>query len=154
MKKAVYLVLGLFMVSFNMGCQSSSNRAVEGGVIGGLVGATIGGIVGHQSGHGGEGAAIGAAAGVLGGAVVGSNVQKQPGQAAQPAQAPVVQQAYNPNQIAIQQIVELSREGVHEAVIIDKIKMSNSKYTLTTDDVNNLKQQGVSQNVINVMLGL
>ncbi|MFA6216995.1 MAG: YMGG-like glycine zipper-containing protein [Candidatus Omnitrophota bacterium] len=151
MKRAVYITLGLIMVSLNIGCQSSSNRAVEGGVIGGLVGATIGGIVGHQSGHGGEGAAIGAAAGVLSGAVVGSNVQKQPGQA---AQTPAVQQAYNPNQIAIQQIVELSKEGVHEAVIIDKIKMSNSKYTLTVDDVNNLKQQGVSQNVINVMLGL
>jgi uncharacterized protein YcfJ len=153
MKKAVYLFLSLFVVSLNMGCQSSSNRAVEGGVIGGLVGATIGGIVGHQSGHGGEGAAIGAAAGVLSGAVVGSNVQKQPG-TVQSTQSPAAQQAYNPNQIAVQQIVELSKQGVHEAVIIDKIKMSNSKYTLTTDDVNNLKQQGVSQNVINVMLGL
>ena len=132
------------------GCQGQTNRAGEGAVLGGLLGATAGAIIGHQSGHGVEGAAIGAAAGVAAGAITGSQIQKQPAQttAAQP-----VQQTANPNQMSIAQIADLSKQGVNEAVIIDKIRLTNSRYTLTAADINNLKQQGVSQNIINAMQG-
>ncbi|MDD4909031.1 MAG: hypothetical protein PHJ00_08235 [Candidatus Omnitrophica bacterium] len=144
------VVIFLFLGLVGAGCQSNETRVGEGAVIGGLLGATAGGVIGHQSHHGGEGAAIGAAAGILGGALVGSqiNKNKQGTQAGGSATAP------NPNQMSIQQIVDLSKQGVNEAVIIDKIHLTNSKFTLGAADVDSLKQQGVSQAVIEAMQGL
>ena len=151
MKAITLIILSQLLVTMTVGCQSSPNRTAEGAVIGGLLGAAGGGIIGHQSGHGGEGAGIGAAAGALTGALVGSQIKKPSQGGTQPAQSAP---ANNPNQMSIQQIADLSKSGAHEAVIIDKIRMTNSKFKLTQDDINYLKQQGVSQNVINVMQGM
>jgi len=155
MKKILALMMCSGLVVASLGCQSNKTRVAEGSVIGGLLGATVGGIVGHQSGHGAEGAAIGAAAGVLGGALVGAQVKK-PGQqqeqgTAQSAQATL---AANPNQMSQQQIIDFAKQGVNEAVVIDKIRLTNSKFVLTPADIDNLKKQGVSQKVIDVMQGL
>lgn len=147
MKKIFISGLGLVFILVVSGCQNAQSRAGEGAVIGGLLGATAGGIIGHQSHHGGEGAAIGLAAGALTGAIVGSQVPKS-GQAAQ--QAP---QGNNPNQMNMQQVVDLSRQGINEDVIIDKIRLTNSRFNLTANDLDYLKQQGVSEKVIDVMQG-
>ena len=105
---------------------------------------------GHQSHHGGEGAGIGAAVGVVSGAVIGSQIEKkQSGQA-----APQGTQAQNPNQMSTEQIIDMSKQGIHEDAIVDKIRLSNSRFVLSPDDINNLKQQGVSQKVINAMQGV
>lgn len=138
--KMLVVVLSMCAVSLTAGCQSAQTRSGEGAVIGGVLGAAVGGIVGHQSGRGGEGAAIGAAAGALTGAVVGSSVPKS-------------QQVANPNQISIQEIIDLSSQGVNENVIIDKIRLSNSRFALTAVDIAYLKEHGVSERVINVMQG-
>lgn len=153
MKKICGVVIGFVFLVAVCGCQSNQTRVGEGAVIGTVLGAAAGGIIGHQGHHGGEGAAIGAAAGALTGVLIGAQVKK-PGQvnAGQPQQAQS-SAAVNPNQMTAQQIVDLSKQGVHEAVIIDKIRLSNSKFTLTADDVANLKNQGVSQSVIAVMQG-
>ncbi len=127
-----------------LGCQNEKNRAVEGAVIGGVIGAAAGGIIGHQSHHEGEGIGIGAAAGALSGAVVGSQIQK-------PGQSPAQTVAQNPNQMSIAQIVELTKQGVNANVIIDKIRLTKSRFTLAANDIQYLKQQGVSQQVIDAM---
>lgn len=155
MKKTFLLLVSLIFMLVVSGCQNAKTRAGEGAVIGGILGAAAGGIIGQQSHHAGEGVGIGIAAGALTGALVGSQIQKQP-QAAQgtsQAQASQVSQGANPNQMPLQQIVELSRQGVNEAVIIDKIRLTNSRYNLSVDDINSLKAQGVSQKVIDVMQG-
>ncbi len=148
MKKLLSLVLCLAVIGLVAGCETNKTRVAEGAVIGGVVGATAGGIIGHQGHHGAEGAGIGAAAGALLGAVVGSQINK-PGQTATPAG----QQAPSTSQMSLQQIVDLTKQGVHEDVIIDKIRLTNSKYTLTADDVTYLKNNGVSQKIISVMQG-
>jgi uncharacterized protein YcfJ len=150
MKKIFVLILCLGLVALGAGCQSAKTRAVEGAVIGGVLGATAGGIIGHQSGHGGEGAGIGAAAGAVTGAIVGSQIKK-PGQASG-TQYPT--QGTNPNQMSIQQIVDMSKQGINENVIIDKIRLTNSRFNLTANDIDYLKQQGVSQKVIDAMQGI
>jgi uncharacterized protein YcfJ len=147
MKSRILIALFLAVALASLGCQSNKTRVGEGALIGGLLGATAGGIIGHQSGHGGEGAAIGAAAGALGGAMVGSQIEK-------PGQTTSSSQTASANQMTTQQIVDLSKQGVNEAVIIDRIRMTNSKFTLTASDIDYLKQEGVSQNVINAMQGL
>ena len=149
MKIFTLVIAGLFFMMIGLGCQSTNSGAVKGGVIGGIIGAVGGGIIGHQSGHGGEGAAIGAAAGAVTGAIIG-NQTGTPGQAATPAQTTPTMSA---NQMSMQQIVDLTKQGVNEAVIIDRIRMSNSRFNLTADDINYLKLQGVSQKVIDVMQG-
>lgn len=143
MKKISILMVCAAFVILTLGCQGTQTRAVKGGLIGGVIGAAAGGIIGHQSGHGNEGAAIGAAAGVFTGAIAGSQINK-PGQAAQGAIA-------NPSQMSVQEIALLAKQGVHESVIIDRIYLTNSKFNLTAEDVSYLKQEGVSQKVIEVM---
>jgi len=145
MRKLTWLMICLSIVFLNLGCQTTKTRAVEGGVIGGVVGAAAGGIIGHQSGHGGEGAGIGAAVGAITGAIIGSQIEK-PAQTTAP-----VSTAQNPSQMTIQQIIDLRKQGINEDVIIDRIRLTNSKFNLTAADINYLKQQGVSQKVIDAM---
>jgi len=115
--------------------------------IGGALGAGLGAIIGHQSGETGEGAALGAGAGALAGALIGSQQQKQPRAVQQQVQA------NNPNQMSAAQIVELTRQGVHEDVVVDRIKMSGSRFNLSQGDIDYLRSQGVTQKVINAMQG-
>ncbi len=147
MKKILTIVFCTVFMFINASCQSTSeNKTTEGAIIGGLLGATAGGVIGHQSGHGLEGAGIGAAAGALTGALVGSQMKKP--------QDTTSGQGVNPNQMTMQQVIDLSKQGVNENVIIDKIKLTNSKFNLSAEDVTYLKGQGVSQSVINAMQGM
>jgi uncharacterized protein YcfJ len=151
MKRVASLLLCFSFIVFGLGCQNTKTHAVEGGVIGGVLGAGVGGIIGHQMHHGAEGAAIGAAAGILGGALIGAQMEK-PGQAAN--QNTGSTQAVSSNQMTQQQVIDLVKQGVDENVVIDKIRLSNSKFILSAEQVSSLKQQGVSQKIIEVMQGL
>ena len=160
MKRITGAAIVICMALSQAGCASSPNRAVEGSIIGGLLGAGAGAIIGNQ-GHDRDqgrtqGALIGGAVGALGGALAGSQVQKQPAQqqAAQ-KQAPAASpQVSNPNQLSISQVVDLSKQGVHEDVIIDRMRLTNSKYSLSQADVEYLTQSGVSHKVLLEMQGL
>jgi len=149
-KKAFVLIVCLSLAMLTMGCESNKSRVAEGAVIGGLLGGAAGGIIGHQSGHGGEGAGIGIAAGALAGALIGSQIEKRKADPNYAAANP----GANPNQMSIQQIIDLSKQGAHEDVIVDKIRLTGSKYSLSQQDIDYLKQQGVSQKVISAMQGL
>lgn len=144
MKQVFAIMLCLCLPLSMCGCQDAKTRAAEGAIIGTVLGAGAGYVIGKQSGHGGEGAGIGAAVGALGGAAVGSQINK-PGQAGQ-SQATT-------NQMTIQQIVDMTKQGVNEAVIIDRIRLSGSKFNLTPADIDYLKQQGVATAVIEAMQG-
>jgi len=140
---AIFLCAVLLLI---VGCETNKTRVAEGSVIGGVLGAAAGGIIGHQMGRGAEGVAIGAATGIIGGAAIGSQINK-------PGQAQQQQAAQSPNQLSLPQIADMAKQGVHENVIIDRIKLSNSKYNLTQQDVDYLKSQGVTQKVIDTMQG-
>ncbi len=147
MKKFLSLFIVLVFIMAVSACQSNKTRVAEGTGIGGVVGALAGGIIGHQSGNGVEGALIGGALGAGSGAVVGSQINK-------PKQNTVSTAATTGSQISVQKIVDLTKQGVNSDEIISKIKSSNSKYSLTVDDLNYLKKQGVSQRVIETMQGI
>jgi uncharacterized protein YcfJ len=148
MKRMAAIVCLIAMSMSQAGCASSPNRAAEGGVIGGLLGAGAGVIIGNQANDRDkgrtQGALIGGAIGALGGALAGSQVQKQPAQ----QQSAAGQQAYNPNQMSISQIADMSKQGVNEDVIIDRIRLTNSKYRLSQADIDYLKANGASQKVL------
>jgi len=139
MRKYLYSFVVLAFLFVLCGCQTNKTRVAEGAGIGGTIGAVAGGIIGFQSGHPIQGAAIGGAIGAGTGALVGAQINK-PGQeqaAAQPT---------------LQQVVDLTKQGVSSDEIIAKIKAAkNPKYSLTADDLNYLKNEGVSQRVIETM---
>ena len=141
MKRYFCLFSILAFVLVVCGCASNKTRVAEGAGIGGAVGALAGGIIGYQSGHPIQGAAIGGVIGGGTGAVVGAQIKKPTQDVAD--QAPV--------QLTMQQIVDLTKQGVSSDEIITKIKAANSKYFLTADDLSYLQKQGVSQRVIETM---
>ncbi len=149
MRKSLVAACSIFLFAL-AGCQTTSTtRTGEGALIGGLLGAAAGGIVGHQSNHGAEGAAIGAAAGALTGALVGSQIKKT--EASTAGQTTNV--SSNNNQMSLQQIADLSKQGINENVIIDRIYLTNSKFSLTPADIEYLQKEGVSPKVIEAMQG-
>jgi len=134
-------VLAVF-VSVVSGCAQNQTRIGEGAGIGGALGTAAGAIMGYQSGHPYQGALIGAAVGAGGGAAIGSQIKK-PSSSTQNAQ-PIAS-------VTMQQVVDWTKEGLSGDEIISRIKAANSSYSLTADDVNYLKKQGVSQRVIETM---
>lgn len=148
MKKMYSLLTVLIFALAISGCETNKTRVAEGAGIGGAVGALAGGIIGHQSGSGVGGALIGGAVGAGTGALVGAQINKPNAQAAQGVS---VAQSAPAGQITIQQVADLTKQGATGDDIIAKIKATKSKYSLTQDDVNFLRNQGVSQRVIEVM---
>lgn len=139
MKRGLLLVLCLVFVVAFVGCESMGPKTKTGAVTGGLIGAAAGGIIGHQSGHGWEGAAIGAGAGALTGGLIGSSMDSKA-------------QAVNPNHLSTMQIAEMAQKKVPDDVIIEEINRTKSKYTLTSEIITYLKDNGVSDKVIDVMM--
>ncbi len=139
-------LMSLIMPFLFCGCQTTKTRAVEGAAIGGILGAGAGYAIGQATHHGAEGAGIGAAVGAISGTLIGSQIEKPnpSGSSADP---------YNPKQMSIQEVVELSRQGIHPEVIIDRIRLTNSKFNLTPQDIEYLREEGVSEKVINAMQG-
>lgn len=157
MRRTVLLIVCFLLLSLNAGCQNTKTRAVEGAVIGGLLGGAAGGIIGNQSGNAGAGAGIGIAAGAITGAIIGSQINKPEAQAQSKTQATQETKveghvkAEETKSLSMQQIVELSKQGITDDEIIKKIKDTNSKFNLTKDGIDYLRQEGVSQEVIDVM---
>lgn len=146
---ALLICSGFLFVS--LGCQENrKTKAADGAIVGGLLGAAAGGIIGNQVGSTGAGVGIGAAVGAAAGGLIGAQMPRE--QSTPEAQATAApQQAANPNQMSILQVVELSKQGVAENIIIEKIRTTNSKFTLTPTDVEYLKKEGVNQKVIDAM---
>ncbi|MCK9573358.1 MAG: hypothetical protein M0R20_03025 [Candidatus Omnitrophica bacterium] len=152
--KKVLFVLFSFLVVCSYGCQSNKTRVAEGSVIGGLIGGAAGGIIGHQSGNAGAGAGIGIAAGALTGALVGSQINKpQKQETAESADRTVEEKSLETKQLSMQQIINMSKQGLKDDEIIKEIRATDSKFNLSSEGVNYLKKEGVSQNVISVMQG-
>ncbi len=130
MKKVLFALFCILLMC-SYGCESNKTRVAEGAVIGGLLGGAAGGIIGHQSGHGGEGAGIGIAAGALTGALVGSQINKpqKPGEATTDSQVASGSSASS-TQLSMQQIIDMSKQGLKDDEIIKEIQTTNSKFSL------------------------
>ncbi len=135
-------VLAAFVCGVS-GCAQNQTRIGEGTAIGGVLGAAAGEIVGHQNRHDLTGVLVGGALGAAAGAAVGAQIEK-------PASSP--QKVYSAAQpVTMQQVVNWTKEGLSGDEIISRIKAAHSSYSLTADDLDYLKKQGVSQRVIETM---
>ena len=133
------MIFALILAIAAAGCESMGENTGKGAAAGGLIGATAGGIIGHQDGHGWEGALIGGAAGAVGGGLIGHQWDKK-------------QQESNPQHITVIEIAEMGKKGIPDDVIISEIDRTRSKYELTSEVISYLKENGISDKVINHMM--
>lgn len=126
------------------GC--SSLTPTDNGVLaGGATGAVAGGIAGHALGSTGAGAAIGAVGGALAGGLIGNKIEKK-----EAKEAAAAAQAQAQSEMA--EIIQMAQNHVADSVIVTKVRTSPVIYHLSSQDVLTLKQNGVSDPVVNEMM--
>ena len=154
------------------GCQT---KAGTGAIAGGVGGALVGGAIGNNRGshNGASGAAIGGVVGALGGAAVGHSMdksdqrkaeeQRQREQAAAQQRQQSAQPTYNSNYapaaprttttstLTRGDVVDWTRQGVKDEIIIDRIQRSGQQFIITSADERELKSLGVRDTVIVAM---
>jgi surface antigen len=126
------------------GCSTMSGTDT-GLAAGGLAGAGAGAAIGAQSGHPLAGALIGGIAGAATGGIIGHEVDESERRKA-------VEVAYARAQLGITEVAQMARANVADEVIIAQIRSSGSVYRLSSTDTVWLKQNGVSDRVIEEML--
>jgi len=136
------------------GCQypnGEPNNTASGALIGGAMGAIAGAAIGGPR-NGGAGALIGAAAGAITGGVIGNSMDQE--QAAElRAQAPQTYVRVQQGQpLSIADVKALAAARLSDDVIINQIRNSHTVFHLSTADIIDLHNSGVSENVINFMI--
>jgi uncharacterized protein YcfJ len=157
LQKATIAVLALAIA---FGCVGCETKAQTGALVGGAGGAAIGagiGSVSHQ--RAGEGALIGGAIGAIGGYLVGNEMdkadQRERDRAYERAARTSRERAYEdpaPARRATKaDIINWTRNGDRDEVIIDRIQRSGSIFRITAADENELRDANVSEEVIRAM---
>jgi outer membrane lipoprotein SlyB len=136
------------------GCQNpdgTQNNTAGGALIGGAIGAVTGAAIGGPR-NGGAGALIGAAAGAVGGLLIGNSMDQEQN-ARLRAQAPQTYVKVDQGQpLSVADVKALAKAGISEDVIINQIKNSRTVYHLSTADIIDLRDSGVTDKVINYMI--
>jgi uncharacterized protein YcfJ len=134
------------------GCQNMNNTQ-SGALLGTGLGATTGAIIGNASGHAGGGALIGAAAGALAGGLVGDSEDKREERDAAVAQAQY-EHAHSQamaRAVTVNDVVTMAHSGVGDEVIINSLRTRGCRWDSNPNALIYLKQQGVSDRVIEAM---
>jgi outer membrane lipoprotein SlyB len=143
------LVALAFLVPFATGCVTNS-RGENGALLGGLGGAGLGAIAGNQVGHAGAGAVIGGLAGAVTGGVIGNEIDD----IEQRNRAEIAARMGRPlaaGGVSIQDVIDMTRSGVNENVIVDHVQRNGTLRPLGKEDLIQLSREGVSERVIRAM---
>ena len=126
---------------------NTGSGALIGGAMGALTGAAIGG---HH--HGGEDALIGAAVGALAGGLVGNSMDQEQ-QARLRQQAPQTYVRVEQGQpLSVADVKALAQTKVTDDIIISQIRNSRTVYHLSSADIIDLHNSGVSDRVVDFMI--
>jgi outer membrane lipoprotein SlyB len=121
---------------------------LSGAAVGALMGAAIGG-----PRHAGTDAAFGAAAGAVAGGLVGLAADQQQNARLQ-AQAPTTYVRVNQQQpLTTTDVKALVKAGISDDVVISQIVSTHTGFHLTSEDIIDLRNAGVSDRVVNFMIG-
>lgn len=126
------------------GCESKAGSGALGGA---AVGAVAGGFIG-----GGEGALIGGAVGAVGGGLIGYALDQQDREIMERRSPGTLDRIDNREQLSINDIKQMSRNGLSDQTIMNQIDATGSVFYLTTRQIINLKRAGVSEEVIDYMI--
>jgi len=143
-KKLFTVMIVATMAAAAAGCETTGEHTKRGAIGGGALGAVAGGVIGHQMGRGIEGALIGGTVGALSGAAIGSSID---------AKRSKEEILASGEKLGISDVIVLAGSGMTDDAIIDKIARTRSVYNLSVEEIDALKKQGVSNRVINYMMG-
>ncbi len=130
---------------FMTGCES---KAGTGSLVGGAAGVGVGALISPTP----QGALIGGAVGAATGAIIGASLDSQDREVMQKNSPDTVERIDHGHQLTIDDIKKMSENGLSDNVIIGQIQATNSVYYLSTNEVIDLKNAGVSQRVIDYMV--
>jgi hypothetical protein len=141
----VALGTGAFLSS---GCSTMSDTA-KGAGIGGAIGTGAGLAVGAATGNPRTGAVVGGLLGAGTGAAIGNASDNEKADRREFQQAVATAQAQRAaGRMGMIDVVQMTQQGQSEGVIINQIRVTHSTFQLSANDLNYLKQCGVSNNVI------
>jgi hypothetical protein len=162
-------IVPVLLGTFASNC-SAQNQTRDGALMGGVAGALLGGVVGHQKHETAEGALIGGAVGALAGGVIGNQRQKadqqryydsnygRPVYYEQRTYVPAQQYVAVPQQrvvtrrpVTTSEVINMSRSGVSDAVIVAHIQSNGVAMRPDVNDVILMNQEGVSDYVVTMM---
>ena len=139
------LIAALLM--FSLGLSGCATHTETGAAAGGLLGAATGALIGSRGGDAAAGALIGGGVGALTGGLIGASAdQEERREAARFAAATA------PGPMTVNDVIAMTQSNVKDDTIITQIITTRSIFQLTPQDVINLKNLGVSERVIQVML--
>lgn len=156
MKTIVAQTVSVALLVTLVGCQTpegETDRTATGALAGGALGAATGAIIGGASGgRAGQGALIGGALGAITGGVVGHAMDQQQREILSRQNPGTLQRVEQGQPLGLADIKALAKAGVSDEVIISQIRNSRTVYRLTTAEIIDLKDTGVSQRVIDFMI--
>ena len=149
-----HVSIGVVVVALALaGCETPEgrqDRTATGALTGAAIGAGTGAIIGGR--HAGEGALIGGAIGAVTGGLIGHGMDEAARERMQ-QQSPQALQRFDQGQpLGLADIKALSKAGVSDEIIISQIRNSRTVYRLSTAEIIDLKDSGVSQRVIDFMI--
>lgn len=143
MRKTLFpLAIGaLFLTS----CES---KAGTGALVGGGLGVGAGTLISPTP----QGALIGGAVGAATGAIIGASLEGNDREVMEKNSPDTVEKIDRKQQLSINDVKEMSKNGLSDNVIIGQIQATNSVFELTPSEIIDLKNEGVSQRVIDYMI--
>ena len=142
---SIGLIVGL------MGCETPegrTDRTATGALAGGALGAGTGALIGSMKGQAGAGAAIGGLLGAVAGGLIGHGMDEQQRELLARQSPQTMQRVEQGQPLGLADIKALAKAGISDEVIISQIRNSRTIYRLTTAEIIDLKDAGVSQKVI------
>lgn len=148
-----YVMIGLAAAAALL--SSCETKTGTGALTGGILGAGLGTGIGAAAG-GGRGAAIGAGVGAAGGALVGgligNSMDQQDRQNMERNSPQTLHKIDQGEALSIYDIKQMTASGISEEVIISQIQARGTRFHLSSADIIDLKNAGVSEHVINAMI--
>jgi outer membrane lipoprotein SlyB len=154
MSKRFVLILLTPMVILG-GCytpEGRPDRTASGALGGGVLGAGTGAIIGSATGDAGAGAAIGGALGALTGGIIGRSIDEAQRETLQEQSPQTLRRIDQGQPLGLADIKALAKAGVSDEVIISQVRNAHVVYRLTTAEIIDLKDAGVSEKVIDFMI--
>ena len=130
--------------------EGNPDRTASGALAGAAIGAGSGAIIGGR--HAGEGALIGGAIGALTGGIIGNSMDQQARERVREEAPETWQRVQQGQPLGLADIKALAKAEVSDEVILSQIRNSRVVYHLTTAEIIDLKDSGVSQKVIDFMI--
>ena len=132
------------------GC-STMNNTERGTLAGAGIGSVAGALIGNATGNPKTGAVLGAIGGGLFGNLVGQDADRKEERIEGVKQAQAEQAYSNEQPNRLGEIIELTRQGQDDSVILNHMKNNRMTFRLSVNDLNTLRANNVSPRVITAM---